>query len=151
MGRPLGSKNKPKVTDTAVVTEKPVKKVSMKEASSKALSTLADIEKGLEADRKEEADEEEPSDEPVEGEPVKKHRGIKQKKMAEQIEWIFEELKNLRNYIQRIDEARLNLPKNESVIPNTDVVSKRKRRIKPQPPSTNEDTEKEKVNETEIE
>ena len=146
MGRPKGSKNKAKgcadrnstkhkTGDVVCNLPKPVKKIverGLKQASEGKLEDLAPV--------LEETDEEEPTLEDalkdLGSETEKKpFRGIKQKKMAEQIEWIFEELKNLRNYIQRIDEARLNLPKNESTVPDTDVV-KRKRRIKP---STNEE------------
>ena len=160
MGRPKGSKNKPKVTDTS----KPLPKVKDTSVLSKASQKI--VEKGLKQAKEGKLedlaplleDDEEPSLEhdTITKEEPEPEKGLKRpsknlKHVIEKVDFLMEEIKGLRAYIRRLEDAFVYQNGKEALPEGSDYVSSvksRKRRIKP---STNEDSEKDSKNETETE
>jgi hypothetical protein len=162
VGRPKGSKNKPKVTDTS----KPLPKVKDTSVLSKASQKI--VEKGLKQAKEgkledlaplleeEEVGLEDVLHDTITKEEPEPEKGLKRpsknlKHVIEKVDFLMEEIKGLRAYIRRLEDAFVYQNGKEALPEGSDYVSSvksRKRRIKP---STNETEEKESKNETETE
>lgn len=158
MGRPKGSKNKPKVEKISKTKGNTIDPLEI----VKNLERATTIKNPLVEEPEPEEDEDEPTLEEAlkdlggEGEVVKKQRGLKQKKMKEQIDFLLEEVTHLRLFVCRVEDMMLAMlkryPITDTPIPE---LKKTRGKIQKQPqlaqsqPLTNPQPEESK-NETEI-
>lgn len=120
MGRPRGSKNKPKSVSTVTqpVEKKSPVKVELPHISSVPKKKEVEVEVETDEPESDKLDDEEALGEsdPLEealkdmGEEGKKpHRKMTSKKQGEQIAFLFDEIKHLREYVRKIDDAKLGI------------------------------------------
>lgn len=118
MGRPKGSKNKSKLLPPAAQKElrKDFGKKITEEIDKEIIKKLKGLPSDVEAviiQKEEPEDDDEPSLEDAlkdlggEGEEVKKVRGLKQKKVREDVDFLLSEIKDLRTFCCRVEDYML--------------------------------------------